>query len=334
VTHDGSSRLRWGILGTARIAAEIVPGLQRSEVNILRAIASRNAQNAAKFAEEYVIESAYASYEALLNDDDIDCVYIPLPNSMHGEWVRRALECGKHVLCEKPLVPSADEAAKLFDLAEQRGRVLAEAFMYRHHPKVQRLVEMVRSRELGDIHTIRSSFNFLTEQPEQDIRFNPALAGGSLRDVGSYCISVSNLVVGEEPEEVVGVPVMSQLGVEERYYGTLRYRSGAVALFDCSMVSPLSVGVSVLGSLGEAHIPMPWYSHRPPHEIRVRRFDGHSYTVAVSSDNPYHLETENFAAAVRGVSDPVIPRQETERNLRTIERLRAAIRASDLPLAR
>jgi predicted dehydrogenase len=141
-------------------------------------------------------------------------------------------------------------------------------------------------------------------------------------------------VVGEEPEEVVGVPVMSQLGVEERYYGTLRYRSGAVALFDCSMVSPLSVGVSVLGSLGEAHIPMPWYSHRPPHEIRVRRFDGHSYTVAVSSDNPYHLETENFAAAVRGVSDPVIPRQETERNLRTIERLRATIRASDLPLAR
>jgi predicted dehydrogenase len=318
MTHNP---LRWGILSSARIADEVLPGLISSTNNTPLAVASRDPQRAEAFARRFGLARTYTSYESLLDDPDIDSVYIPLPNSLHGDWVRQAINKGKHVLCEKPLVTSADEAQELFALAESRGVHLAEAFMFRHHPKTHALVDLVRSGALGAIHTVRSSFNFMTETPENDIRFRADLGGGALRDVGSYCVSISNLLLDDVPRDVRASSVPSPLGVAERFYGTMRYSDGAVAQFDCSMRSPLSVHVSVLGEKGEAVVPMPWYSHQAPHSIQFKVHGAPEQTLTVPATNAYFLETEAFAATVRGERPAEIPATETIRNLKTLERL-------------
>ncbi len=166
--------LRWGILSTAAIVEELLPGFHASELTDLSAIASRDASRAREFADANGIPSSYGSYEELLADDGIDCVYIPLPNSLHREWTRAALESGKHVLCEKPLTPTSQEAAGLFDLAEQRGLVLMEAFMYRHHPKTKRLRELVAAGDIGEPRVARMWFHFQVEEPAVDIRYDPS----------------------------------------------------------------------------------------------------------------------------------------------------------------
>jgi D-xylose 1-dehydrogenase (NADP+, D-xylono-1,5-lactone-forming) len=320
----GKTSLRWGILATGRIAAEVVPGLLRSEVNELVAVGSRDGSRASAFAEEYGLPTAYGSYEQLLSDPDIDCLYVCLPNGLHAEWVRRAIDAGKHVLCEKPLTPTAPEAEALFATAAARGVVLAEAFMYRHHPKIQLLAELVASGDLGDLHTIRSWFSFWTDEPATDVRYNPALDGGALLDVGGYCVSLSNYLQNAEPVDVSGVAVLADSGVDERFLGTMYYPSQCVAIFDCSMRSPLSVGVAVLGSLGEAVVAMPWYAHEPPHTIDVAFADGSKRSIEAVGDNAYFLETEDFAAVVLKQKAPEVTSAETVRTLRTLDRLRAS----------
>src|SRR5262249_40021173 len=156
----------------------------------------RDQARADAFAAENGIPTAYGSYEALLDDDSIECVYIALPNSLHGEWARAAIEAGKGVLCEKPLTPTAEEARSLFDLAEERGVVLMEAFMYRHHPKTRKLREICQGGEIGEPRVARMKFHFKATEPENDIRWDPELAGGALRDVGSYCVSMAAYLAG------------------------------------------------------------------------------------------------------------------------------------------
>ena len=321
---DRPERLRWGILSTARISEEVIPGLQTSSLNSLTGVASRDLAKAQRFAGRHGIDRAYGSYEDLLADDTIDCVYIPLPNKLHAQWVERAVSVGKHVLCEKPLVSSAEEARRLFELADRAGVHLAEAFMYRHHPKTLALVDLVRSGRLGPVHTIRTSFTFMTEHTDTDIRFNPSLDGGALRDVGSYCVSLSNLLLDAQPTEVQALSVSAASGVAERFYGTMRYAAGAVAQFDCSMLSPLSVRASVQGALGEAVVPMPWYAHLPPHQILLILPDQEPVTVPVPDTNAYYLETEHFAEVVLGERQPVVPAEETIRNVATLELLAAS----------
>ena len=311
--------LRWGVLSTARIADEVVPGLLRSDLNRLVGVASRDAARAQSFASRYSLDAVDDSYE------NIDCVYIPLPNSLHAEWIERAIEAGKHVLSEKPMVTSAREARRLFALADSAEVHLAEAFMYRHHPKTLALQDLVRSGVLGALHSVRSSFCFMTDQPDADIRFDPSLDGGALRDVGSYCVSVSNMLLDAKPDHVQAMAVTSHTGVAERFYGTMHYGAGAVAQFDCSMRSPLSVRLSVLGELGEATVPMPWYSHRPPHEIHLHVAGEAPRVVTVEDTNAYFLETEHFAQVVRGEASPVVPADETIRNIETLEALAAAL---------
>jgi D-xylose 1-dehydrogenase (NADP+, D-xylono-1,5-lactone-forming) len=315
--------LRWGILATGRIAAEVIPGLLRSQVNELVAVGSRDSGRARAFADQSGIPTAYGSYEELLSDPGIDCLYVCLPNGLHGEWVRRAIEAGKHVLCEKPLTPTAPEAEELFATAAAHGVVLAEAFMYRHHPKIQLLAELVASGDLGELYTIRSWFNFWTDHPATDVRYNPALDGGALLDVGGYCVSLSNYLQNAEPVDVSGLAVLADSVVDERFLGTMYYPSQCVAIFDCSMRSPLSVGVSVLGSLGEAVVAMPWYAHEPPHTIDVAFADGSRRSIEAVGDNAYFLETEDFAAVVLKEKAPEVTPAETVRTLRTLDRLRA-----------
>jgi predicted dehydrogenase len=322
--RPGDGLLTWGILPTAHIAGEVIPGLQRSQVNTVTAVASRQADRAERFAKQHQLPVAYGSYEDLLADPEIDCVYICLPNGLHAQWVTAALEAGKHVLCEKPLTPAEQEASGLFELAARRGLVLAEAFMYRHHPKARKLRDLVASGALGEVRTIRSSFNFTVKDPASDIRYDSGLAGGSLLDVGSYCVSLASYLMDDQPAEVSGTASYAASGVDEQFYGTMIFPQGAVSIFDCAMNAPLSTGASVLGSEAEAVLTVPWYAHRPPLTIDVSYADGRREQVDASGDNAYFLETEDFAAVVRGEKSPEVRPAETLRNLRTLERLRAS----------
>lgn len=316
--------LRWAVLSTAQIASDVIPGLQRSARNELVAVASRDGANARRFADRYGIADAYGSYQDLLDDDDVDCVYIPVPNHLHGHWTRQALAAGKHVLCEKPFVTEATEAQELFALAHGNGLHLAEAFMFRHHPKTHALKQLIITGRLGEIHTIRAWFTYRAEDPDSDIRFDPDMAGGALHDVGCYPVSMSNYLLDAEPDTVQATAVRSAHGVDERFYAQMHYFNNVVTTLDCSMRSQSGYGVTVLGALGAATAACPWYSHLPPHQLELVCKDGSSETIAVGSENAYFLETENFAEVVTGTQPAEIPGAETIRTVRTLARLQEA----------
>jgi predicted dehydrogenase len=198
-----------------------------------------------------------------------------------------------------------------------------EAFMYRHHDKTRRLEQLVREGTLGEVDVIRARFHFRAEDPVHNIRFRPDLAGGSLRDVGCYCTSMLLLLMDEEPVSLAGEARLAPSGVDEAFAGLMRFSSGALGVFDCSMVSDLDVGVSVLGTQGHARVEMPWYAHLAPHHVRIDSTD-RSEDIPTSNDNAYRLEIENFCAAVRGQAEPTIPPGETLRNLSVMDRLAEA----------
>jgi predicted dehydrogenase len=309
------------MISTAAIGAEVVPAFQRSAENELIAVASRDPARAAAYARDHGIPCAHGSYDALLEDEQIDAVYIALPNALHGKWIRTALDAGKHVLCEKPLTPTSAEAAELFDLASSRGLLLAEAFMYRHHPKTLRVRDLLREGTIGELRTIQCSFSFQVADPASDIRYNAELAGGALRDVGCYCVSYSTFAADAEPDDVFGYARVARSGVDERFYAMLGFPTGAVAQFDCGLNIPLNLGVTLIGSDGFIHVPMPWYAHREPLSLRLHK--GDSVTeIPTPGENAYQLEIEDLAAAIRGEREAQVTPAETIRNLRVIERLR------------
>jgi D-xylose 1-dehydrogenase (NADP+, D-xylono-1,5-lactone-forming) len=302
----------------------VVPGLQRSDKNELAAVASRDIAVAEDFARRNGISQAFGTYDAMLDDPTIDCVYIPLPNHLHGEWTRRAILAGKHVLCEKPFVGDPSEATELFTLADVRGVHLAEAFMYRHHPKTHALKRAVASGQIGDIHTIRSWFTYPAEDTVNDIRFQPGMDGGALRDVGSYPVSMCNYLVDAEPEWVGATQVSNANGIDERFYGMMRYANDVVAIVDCSMSSPSGYGVTVVGTAGTATLACPWYSHKPPDYLELTTATGNVRVTPDDAENAYFLETENFADVVMIKADPEITADETVRTMRTLVRLQLA----------
>jgi len=315
-----SEALGWGIVSTAEILADVLPAFAESESAELRAIASRDPSRAQAFAASHGIPAAHGSYAELLDDDSIECVYIPLPNSLHGKWTRAAIEAGKHVLCEKPLTPTAEEAQALFELAEDHGVVLMEAFMYRHHPKTKKLREIFQSGELGEPRIVRMKFHFKTARPDTDIRYDPDLAGGALRDVGSYCVSLASYLTGSAPDSLAATARLSDSGVDEQFSAALGFANELLAVFDCGMFSPLDLAAEVLGTEGRATVAMPWYPHLEPLNIEVER-GGETTTVPTPGPNAYRLEIDNVCAAARGEAKPEITSEETVRNLTTIERL-------------
>jgi len=320
--------LRWGMISTAAIGSEIVPAFHASAGNDLVAVASRDGGRARSYAERHGIPKWYEGYDALLDDGELDAVYIALPNALHGEWARLALNAGKHVLCEKPLTPASAEAAELFELASSQGLVLAEAFMYRHHPKTLRVRQLLREGAIGELRTIRCSFSFQVADPRTDIRYSRVLAGGALRDVGCYCVSYSTFAADAAPEEVQGYAVHGGADVDEQFYGTLVFPGGNVAQFDCALNVPLNLGVTLVGSAGSIHVPMPWYAHLEPLSVYVQR-GGETSEVPTPGRNAYELEIEDLAAAIRGEREQLVTPAETLRNLRVIERLHESAGSSN-----
>jgi D-xylose 1-dehydrogenase (NADP+, D-xylono-1,5-lactone-forming) len=311
--------LRWGILSTAGISTALL-GSGHGE---FAAVASRDAQRAEAFAREHGLPRAYGSYEALLEDPDVDAVYVPLPNSMHVEWSVRALEAGKHVLCEKPMSRHPDDVARAFDEAERRGLVLMEAFMWRHHPQLARARELIADGAVGRVRLVRAVFSF-AGRPAGDIRLQRALEGGGLMDVGCYCLSGCRALAGTEPERVYGEQVLGGDGVDVAFAATLRFPDDVLGTFDCGMSYAARDELEAVGDGGSLFLDDPWHGRRA--EIELRRADGSVEHVEAGQANSYALELQNFEAAVRGDAPALLGRDDALAQARAIA---ALYRAAD-----
>jgi predicted dehydrogenase len=308
--------MRLGILSTARINRHVLPAARESDGVEVVAVASRDAARAEAYAREHGIPQAHGSYEALLADPEVDAVYIPLPNALHVEWSVRSLEAGKHVLCEKPLSRHPAEVERAFDTAEREGRILMEAFMYRHHPQTRRLAELVAGGAIGELRLIRSAFSFsLTELA--NVRLSADLDGGSLMDVGCYCVSGARLLAGE-PELVSAAETRAGFGVDVRFAAWMRHPHGVLAHFDSALDLPGRSALEVAGSDGSLFAADPWHVRRPGLELRRGDEDE---AIEVPAANSYRLELENLAAAISGEAEPLLGRDDALGQARALDAL-------------
>jgi xylose dehydrogenase (NAD/NADP) len=308
--------VRLGIVSTAHINRLLIPGAQASEKVELVAVASREQSKADAYARTWGIERAYGSYEALLEDPDVDAVYISLPNTLHCEWSIRAVEAGKHVLCEKPLSRHPSDVEQAFDAAERAGRLISEAFMYRHNPQTMRLVELVTAGAIGELRLIRSAFSYSLYDAE-NIRLRSDVEGGSLMDVGCYCVSGSRLLAGE-PEIVFGQAYVGPTGTDWVFAGTMRFAGDVLAQFDCGTCLPSRDELEVIGSDGSLFLDDPWHC-REPH-IELRR-EGEVERIELDPADSYRLELENLCDAIHGEAPLLLGREDAFAQARALEAL-------------
>jgi D-xylose 1-dehydrogenase (NADP+, D-xylono-1,5-lactone-forming) len=308
--------VRWGILSTANINRKVIPGAHASPDVELLAVASRERARAEEYAREWQIPRAYGSYDELLADTEIDAVYISLPNTLHCEWSIRALEAGKHVLCEKPLSRRARDVGEAFDASERTERLLTEAFMYRHNPQTRRLERLLADGAIGELRVVRSCFSFGLYDVE-NIRLRPDVEGGSLMDVGCYCVNGSRLLAGE-PETAYGQARWGETGTDWVFAGLLRFADDVIAQFDCGTSLPMRDELEAIGTDGSLFLDDPWHCLRPV--IELRRDDGVE-RIELEPVDSYRLELENLSRAIRGEAEPLLGRQDAVENARAIEAL-------------
>jgi len=319
MTADG--RLRWGILSTAKIGTEhVIPALQASSLGEVVAIASRDGAKAREVATRLGVPRAWGSYEALLADGEVDAIYNPLPNHLHVPWSVRALEAGKHVLCEKPLGLSADDAQALVDAAGRHPRLKAmEAFMYRFHPQWTWAREAVTSGRIGRLRAIHAVFCYYNDDPN-NIRNVPEWGGGGLMDIGCYCISVSRLLFGSEPFRVQGtLEYDPDFGIDRLCTGMLEFEGGGTAAFTCGTRIAHWQRVVALGDGGRVEIEIP-FNAPPDRPCRVWIEDADGPQEWRSDiRNQYTLMGDAFAQAVLDDTPVPTPLSDAVANMRVID---------------
>jgi predicted dehydrogenase len=321
--------LRIGLMGAAKIApAAVVAPVKASSAAKLVAIAARDRAKAEKFAAKHKIPRILDSYEALLADPDVDAVYIPLPNGLHGRWAIKAVEAGKHVLCEKPLAANEAEAKAMADAADKAGRVMMEAFHYRYHPLAARMKEIVESGELGETREIFSTMAFPLPL-FADIRYNFALGGGAMMDAGCYTVHMARLVGGGEPEVLSAKPLLLKPEIDRAMKAELRFPSGAIGHIHVSMWSwkLLELSLRVVGSKGEMRVSnpvAPQAFHKmtvlTPAGKRIERFDKRP---------TYSYQLDAFIAACETGAPLLTSARDGVGNMRVID---AIYRAAGMPL--
>ncbi len=312
--------LRWGVIGSANIAVKsVIPAIQQSRNGTVTAIASRNKDKANEAAQKLGIDKTYGSYEELLKDPDIDAVYIPLPNHLHAEWTIRAAEAGKHVLCEKPLALNAEEAERMVEACKKAGVHLAEAFMYRHHPRYKAILSLIREGGIGEIRAIRGAFTFNNPGDLNNVRFRSDYGGGSVYDVGCYPISAARMILDEEPEAVTCHAFFSDQhdGVDMMMSGLVEFAGGVALAFDCGMWASPRNTLEIVGSKGRIEVPSP-YVNQPGHFYHVDEA-GKTSEHFLGQFNHYTLQAEQFAKVVWGEEQPLYAAEDAIRNMRVLE---------------
>jgi D-xylose 1-dehydrogenase (NADP+, D-xylono-1,5-lactone-forming) len=319
--------LRWGILSTANITNKL---LDSGHDQQFVAVGSRDLVRAQAFASEHGLARAHGSYEELLADPEVDAIYNPLPNSLHVEWSIKALEAGKHVLCEKPMSRHAGEVERAFDVAEREGLVLEEAFMWRHHPQLVRARELLAAGDVGELRVIRAAFAFNAADPD-DIRLQADLDGGGLMDVGCYCVSGCRALAGAEPIRAYAEYVPGgNGGVDVALAATLRFPGDVIAHFDCGLSYLGGDHLEAVGSHGTLFLDDPWHGREAVIELRR---NGTVERIEAGPANSYALELADFEAAVRGEHPALLTRADAVAQARAIEALyTSAERNSPCPI--
>ncbi len=297
-----ASPLSIGILGCANIARQFTAAVRPSPAVRIEAVASRNRETAAAFAASLNIPRHHGSYEALLADDSIEVIYLPLPNSLHAEWAIKALEAGKHVLCEKPLALTLAEAEAMFAAARTSSRMLLEAFPYYFQPQTRDMLALLHGGAIGEVRAMQASFGFALRNADGNIRMNPELGGGALLDAGSYALSLIRLVMGEAPERVTAHASWADTGVDLSFTATLHFEGGRRAQLSCAMdVANHRRGV-IMGTQGT--IETEYLNHTSadvPSQLRIRR--GTANTIAFEDvqsamGNGFYFAAEAFARVI------------------------------------
>jgi xylose dehydrogenase (NAD/NADP) len=322
-----ADKIRWGVISTANIGKwRVIPAIQASRNGEVRAVASRTLEKATAFAEELSIPKAYGSYEELIADPDIDAIYNPLPNHLHAEWSIRCAEAGKPTLCEKPLAVDATQAQTLVDAFDPRGVLFAEAFMYRFHPRTQRVRQMVAGGAVGEVRLMRASFSFRVRS-EDNIRLRKDMAGGALMDVGCYCVNVMRFMTGEEPGRVSAIARFGPVtGVDEWLVGALSFPSGALGHFDCGLRAHRAEGYEIRGTEGSIVVEKSFVVERDA-ESTIQYWHGDEYEeITIPPVDQYQLMVEDFADALKEGRAPAFPPQDAVRNMAVIDRLLASAR--------
>lgn len=325
-----NKKVSWGILGTGTIAKKFASELPHSQNGALVAVGSRSEESADRFVKSFPGIRSHASYAGLLEDPEVDAIYLATPHPQHAEWAIAAAEAGKHILCEKPLAMTAPDAMVVIESARRHGVTLMEAFMYRCHPRTARLVELIREGRIGRVQFIRAHFSFaMGYNPESRI-FNNALGGGGIMDVGCYAISVARLVAGAavgqpflDPEAVSGDAVLCETGVDTMAAGVLRFPGGILAQVSTGVTLRGAADLEISGEKGTLTVPSFW---NPPGPIHLHLYENDEKEVIESDPNPYKyaLEADAFARAMANPEEIVVSAADTLGNMMTLDRWRAA----------
>ncbi len=317
--------VRWGILSTANIGVKAVaPAIQASSNGKLVAVGSRDGRRAAELYSFVPGVRIYSDYESVINDPDIEAIYIPLPNSLHAEWALKALQAGKHVLCEKPLATTQEEGALMVDAARTNDVLLMEAFMYRFHPQIIWTLEQIAKGLIGHVRLVRASFSFDIRTHSENIRLQPDLAGGSLMDAGCYPVNLCRAIFDRPPRTVAArVHVASPTGVDLTTSAVLDYGEGCLGIIDSSLELPSRQGAEIVGDGGIITLPVPFTPGNHDMTVFITK-NGQMSEQNFDRADQYLLEVEHFAACIRASRDPDLSLSETLDNLATIEAIYAA----------
>ncbi len=323
------ARLKWGILGTGKIAGVFAKGVAASRTGSLGAVGSRTQEAADRFSAEFGPMTTHASYEALVADSEVEAVYISLPNHLHAEWTIQCARAGKHILCEKPFTVNHAEALVALEAVRSADVFLMEAFMYRCHPQTQRLRQLIADRAIGDVRLIQSNFCYNMGPKYENIRLSNPAAGGGIMDVGCYTASMARLVAGCEPELVTGVGHIGNISrVDEQAAASLKFPGGAVATLACATQVAADSEVRIWGSEGCIRVPNPWFPGEKDNKIVVQKLGQPAEDILIDSPVPlYAVEADTVAEhiASRQAPPPCMTWNDTLGNMVVLDAWRAAI---------
>jgi predicted dehydrogenase len=316
--------LRWGLLGTARINRLIIPAIRASARSVVHAVASRDPARGRAYADTWHIPNVSASYDHLLASG-VDIVYVSLPNALHVPWTLRALTAGRHVLCEKPLALTPEDARRVADAAAAAHLVVFDGFMYRHHAQSRRIADLVTGGAIGTLRAMTGGFTYMQNR-EHDVRLDPALGGGALWDIGCYPVHFGQWLAGARAISVMASGDIGPTGVDERVAGVVTYASGTTLTFHTGFRAAYETHMHIVGTDGVLDVPRPFRPDVDSHVVLHRR--DHVERIDTGGNAPFVDEVRDMEDAVLGVKPPPVPLDESRTLAATIVAIHESARTS------